>query len=415
MVTVPALGGAAGATVPAARRPGAARGRRRPSVAFLAGRDLANPHAGGSELLVDRLAGGLAARGHDVVLLCGGPVGGGRPYRVVRNGGAYSQFLTAPLTGRRALRDCDLLVEVCNGLPYLAPLWLPGRPAICLVNHVHSDLWPIRFPKPVAAAGRFAETFLMPRAHRRNLFVTVSPSTASALEDIGVARERIRVITNGVEDVAAAVTPKPAEPLFLALGRLADYKRIDLLLRLWDRVRPVTGGTLVIAGDGPERPRLEPLAGPGVRFAGRVDEAEKHRLLCAAWLLLHPAQVEGWGLVVTEAAIRRTPTIGFNVPGLRDSVHHGRTGLLTGTESGFASAWASLALDRPRRTAMGRAARRRALELGWPQTVDRFAAVVEEALHRGAGPGGPEGPYRCGGAGEPPRPRAGAQCRVRSS
>ena len=391
MVTFPAPGGTARTIGPAARWPGApqAQGPRRPAVAFLAGRDLANPHAGGSELLVDRLAGGLVARGHETLLLCGGPVGSGRPYRVVRNGGTYSQFLTGPLTGRRSLRGCDLLVEVCNGLPYLAPLWLPGRPTICLVNHVHSELWPIRFPQPIAAAGRFAETCLMPRAHRRNLFVAVSPSTASALEDIGVARERIRVITNGVEDPAAAPTSKSAEPLFLALGRLADYKRIDLLLRLWDRVRPVTGGTLVIAGDGPERPRLERLAGPGVRFAGRVTEAEKHRLLCAAWLLLHPAQVEGWGLVVTEAAVRRTPTVGFDVPGLRDSVRHDRTGLLTGTESGFASAWASLALDRPRRTAMGRAARRRALELRWPRTVDRFAAVVEEALRRPRAPAAP--------------------------
>jgi glycosyltransferase involved in cell wall biosynthesis len=387
MATVPAPGLNA-RTAPAARWPSTAEpeGHRRPAVAFLAGRDLANPHAGGSELLIDRLAGGLAARGHEVVLLCGGPVGDGRPYRVVRNGGAYSQFLTGPLTGRRSLRGCDLLVEVCNGLPYLAPLWRPGRPAICLVNHVHSELWPIRFPQPIAAAGRFAETVLMPRAHRRNLFVAVSPSTASALEDIGVPRERIRVITNGVED-ATGLAPKSAEPLFLALGRLADYKRIDLLLRLWDRVRPVTGGTLVIAGDGPEGPRLRRLAGPGVHFTGRVTEAEKHRLLCAAWLLLHPAQVEGWGLVVTEAAVRRTPAVGFDVPGLRDSVRHGGTGLLTGTESGFASAWAGLALDRPRRTAMGVEARRRALELRWPHTVDRFAAVVEEALHRGPEPG----------------------------
>ncbi|MGW7003567.1 glycosyltransferase family 4 protein [Streptomyces sp. NPDC054933] len=354
--------------------------RHRLHIAFLAGRDLASPHAGGSELLVDRLARGLVDRGHRASLLCGGPVGSDRPYQVIRNGGAYSQFLSAPVAARRRLRDCDLLVEVCNGLPYLAPLWLRGTPSVCLVNHVHSELWPIRYPQPIAAAGRYAEAVLMPRAHRGNLFVAVSPSTALALTDLGVTPDRIRVITNGVED-ASAITPEATDPLFLALGRLADYKRIDVLLRLWERVRPVTGGTLVIAGDGPERARLERLAGPGVRFTGRVTESRKHQLLCDAWLLLHPARVEGWGLVITEAAIRRTPAVGFDVPGLRDSVAHGHTGLLTSTEGGLASAWASLALNPRRRNAMGHAARRRALDQQWTETVDRFTGVVAEALH----------------------------------
>jgi glycosyltransferase involved in cell wall biosynthesis len=238
----------------------------------------------------------------------------------------------------------------------------------------------------VSALGRYAETVLLPRVHRGNLFVAVSESTARALADIGVARERIRVVTNGVEDVAepASLPPKSAAPLFLALGRLADYKRIDLLLRLWERVRPVTGGTLVVAGDGPERERLEALAGPQVVFTGRISEQEKHELLCRAWLLLHPSQVEGWGLVVTEAAVRRTPAVGFRIPGLTDSVEHGVTGLLAPTEGAFASAWAGLALDHGRRCAMGAAARGRALGLRWHTTVERFAAVVDEALHRAA-------------------------------
>ena len=172
-------------------------------------------------------------------------------------------------------------------------------------------------------------------------------------------RERIRLLHNGVAP-AGPPAPRSPEPLFLALGRLAEYKRIDLLLRLWDRVRPVVGGRLVIAGDGPQRGYLESLAGPGVTFAGRVSEEEKHRLLGAAWLLVHPALIEGWGIVVTEAALRGTPAVGFDVPGLRDSVEHGQTGLLARTEAEFASAWAALALDpaAPRRHGRGRAAPR---------------------------------------------------------
>ncbi len=126
------------------------------------------------------------------------------------------------------------------------------------------------------------------------LLVAVSPSTAQALRGIGVSRDRIRVVHNGVEEPGPRA-PRSIEPLFVAVGRLVEYKRIDLLLRLWERVRPVVGGRLLIVGDGPERERLERLAGPGVEFTGHVSEARKHELLCAAWLLLHPSAVEGGG------------------------------------------------------------------------------------------------------------------------
>jgi glycosyltransferase involved in cell wall biosynthesis len=153
-----------------------------------------------------------------------------------------------------------------------------------------------------------------------------------------------------------------------------------MLLRLWDRVRPVTGGRLVIAGDGPERPYLESLAGPGVLFTGRVSEEQKHRLLSWAWLLVHPALIEGWGIVVTEAALRGTPAVGFDVPGLRDSVEHGRTGLLARSEAEFASSWASLALSHERRAALGEAARQRASRLSWSTAVRHFSGVLDEAI-----------------------------------
>jgi glycosyltransferase involved in cell wall biosynthesis len=365
------------------QRPRAAAPRAPRHIVFVAWRDLANPRAGGSEILVDRLAEGMVARGDRVTLLCGGPVGP-RPYQVIRNGGGYTQFLRAPLRYRRGLSDCDLVVEVCNGMPFFAPLWA-RRPMLCLVNHVHTELWDVRFPPAVAALGRYTESVLMPRAHRKNLFLTVSSSTAAALTAIGVRQDQIRQVCNGVEQ-PQPLTPRSREPMFLALGRLEDYKRIDLLLRLWERVRHVVGGQLVIAGDGPERARIEALAGPGVVVTGRVSEEEKHRLLCSAWMLLHPAMIEGWGIVIAEAAIRGTPGVGFDVPGLRDSVVHGETGMLVRSEGQFASAWASLALDHRTREALGRAARERALRLHWSAAVEGFANVADEAITRANAP-----------------------------
>ncbi|MFE3646866.1 glycosyltransferase family 4 protein [Streptomyces sp. NPDC059152] len=345
-------------------------------IVFLARRDLGNPAAGGSELLVDKIADGLTAHGHQVTLVCGGPAAD-RDYRVVSAGGDAGHFLRVPRQVTRRTGGCDLLVEVCNGMPYLAPLWHRG-PTLCLVNHVHTDLWRMRYPAPAARLGRRLEHWALAGTHRGNLMVAVSDSTAAALRDLGVAPDRIRLVHNGVEEPGPLV-PEDPEPLFLAMGRLVEYKRIDLLLRLWERVRPVTGGRLVIVGDGPERDRLTALAGPDVTFTGRISEQEKHRLLCSAWLLLHPSLVEGWGLVVMEAAARRTPTLGFDIPGLRDSVEDGTTGMLARGESAFAAHWCTLALSARRRHALGAAAADRAARFRWSRTVRSFRAVAAEA------------------------------------
>ncbi|MEU1570733.1 glycosyltransferase family 4 protein [Streptomyces collinus] len=368
------------AALPSASQPLSALPPHPRRIVFLAHRDLDNPSAGGSELLVDRLADGLTRLGHQVTLLCGGPAAF-RDYRVVSAGGPYGHYLRARSAFTRQIGDCDLLVEVCNGMPYLAPLWHRG-PTLTLVNHVHTDLWPMRFGGPLAPAariGRRLEHWALTGAQQRSLLVAVSSSTAHALRAIGVERDRIRVVHNGVEEPGPRAERSP-EPLFVAVGRLVEYKRIDLLLRLWERVRPVTGGRLVIVGDGPERGRLAQLAGPGVEFTGYVSEAEKHRLLCAAWLLLHPSAVEGWGLVVTEAAARETPAVAFDVPGLKDSVVDGETGVLARGESSFAAAWCALALSGRRRELMGKAARERAAQFRWDRTVRQFRAVATEAV-----------------------------------
>jgi hypothetical protein len=116
---------------PAQRRVGHARSERRPGrhVVIVAWRDIASPHAGGSELLVDQLAAGLTRAGDRVTLLCGGP-SAPHGYEVVRSGGPYTQFLGAPFAYWRQLRDCDVVVEVCNGMPFLAPLW-SRKPTTC--------------------------------------------------------------------------------------------------------------------------------------------------------------------------------------------------------------------------------------------------------------------------------------------
>jgi glycosyltransferase involved in cell wall biosynthesis len=356
-------------------------------IAFLAWRDLAHPAAGGSEHVVDRLAAGATARGHDVTLFAGGPVGS-RDYAVVDTGGRFSQYLQAPAHLRRRLPDADVVVDVENGIPFFSPLW-QRRPVVCLVHHVHTEQWAMYFPAPIAAVGATLERRAMPRVYRRSRFVAISPSTAADLVRIGVDPGRLHTLTPGTDPVPEVVAEDP-EPLFVALSRLVPHKRIDLLLDIWDRVRPSTGGTLVIAGDGPERARLEEQArgsasgAEGVVFAGFVDEEEKRRLLGRAWLLVHPALHEGWGVVVMEAAAAGTPTVGFDVVGVRDSVQDGATGVLADSADDFARAWVRLASDPDERALLARGAVAKAGRETWDQAVDDLLVVLDLAVAESA-------------------------------
>jgi len=326
--------------------------------------------------VVDRLAAGMQQRGHEVVLVSGGPIAP-RAYPVVDAGGTYGQYLRAPAVCLRRFREYDLVVDVENGVPFFSPLW-SRRPVVCLVHHVHVDQWRLYFSAPVAWLGRFLERRVMPAVYRKGLFVAVSPSTAQDLESIGIAPDRIRTIEMGSAPMTTTAA-RSTTPLFLALGRLVSHKRIGLLLEMWERVRPITGGRLVIVGDGPEGADLRRRAGRGVSFAGYVPLEEKARLLGEAWLLVHPAQHEGWGTVIMEAAAAGTPTIGFDVPGVRDSVIDGVTGVLAGDSPSFEASWIRIAADEVVRQRLAAGARQRAGQLTWDRALDRFAAVVAEA------------------------------------
>ncbi len=346
-------------------------------VLFLTWRDVAHPQAGGSEVLVDRLALGLLERGHEPAVLCGGPVAE-HPYPVVNAGGTYTQYLRAPFAYRRHFADADLVVDVENGIPFFSPLWR-RKPVLCLVHHVHEDQWATRFATPIAGVGRVLEGRAMPAVYARSLFLAVSDSTRQALTAIGVPDGRIRVMTLGVDGAPADAERSPT-PLFVALGRLVPHKRVEVVLRAWRVLQPVVGGELVVIGEGPERSTLEEAAGPGVTFAGHISEEEKRRLLARAWVLVHGAHHEGWGIAIVEAAAFGTPAVAFDVPGVRDAVVDGETGVLVRYETELAAAWAELADDGERRRVLGEAARRRAATLGWDATIDQFLAVAGEAV-----------------------------------
>ena len=117
-----------------------------------------------------------------------------------------------------------------------------------------------------------------------------------------------------------AVEKEPV-PTVVFIGRLSANKRPEHAIRAFGLVRrQLPDAQMWVIGSGPEEAKLRRTAGPGVTFLGHVSEEEKHERLARAHALVATSVREGWGLVVTEAAASGTVSIGYDVPGLRDSI-----------------------------------------------------------------------------------------------
>ena len=109
----------------------------------------------------------------------------------------------------------------------------------------------------------------------------------------------------------------------LMVSALAPYKRVDLAIAACDRL----GIELRIVGDGPERERLEELAGPKTRFLGNVEPKRLRELYRGASFFLQPG-VEDFGIACVEALACGTPVVAVGKGGVLDIVEDGRHGFL---------------------------------------------------------------------------------------
>ncbi len=371
-------------------------------VLFLNWRDTRNPHGGGSEVYVERIAGELVGHGHRVTLLCAAHPNGPaeeiteRGVRVLRRGGRHTVYLRAalaylagliglgPLSRRHGGRP-DVIVDVGNGLPFLAPLW-SRRPVIALVHHVHREQWPVVLTPRLARIGWWIESTLAPRVYRRCRYVTVSAATRDELAVLGVDPRRVSIVHNGTPDMATGPVARTPEPSLVVLGRLVPHKQVEVALHAVAALAAdLPGLSLVVAGQGWWEAALRQTAADlgiaeRVRFAGFVSDADKRVLLSGAWLALTPSLKEGWGLTIVEAGAAGTPTVAFRgAGGVEESLVDGRTGLLADDQDDFTAKVRLLLTDDRLRLAMGAAARAHAARFTWPAAGERFAALVARA------------------------------------
>jgi glycosyltransferase involved in cell wall biosynthesis len=108
---------------------------------------------------------------------------------------------------------------------------------------------------------------------------------------------------------------------YVVLSELMPHKRIDLAIEAFNELeRPLT-----IVGNGPDARRLRRLAGPTVRFTGRVTDTEAAALLSSARALVVTA-TEEFGIAAVEAQAAGRPVIALREGGVRETVVEGETG-----------------------------------------------------------------------------------------
>lgn len=265
----------------------------------------------------------------------------------------------------------------------------------------------IAFVEKLARSFSDSLNALMPGKRRAAAVIAANERTRQALPK-GLRGEVLVIPENGVDlglwreqdGADAADSAAPALTRFAYMGRLVDWKAVDLLLAAFARARGASPMTLTLFGDGVERAALTALAReldilgeapdqPGkVHFAGWRSQAE-----CAAALRLSDAMVlpslwECGGAVVLEAMACRLPVVATAWGGPLDYID-ARTGILVPPESreslidGLADGMRQLAASPALRRRLGDAGRQRIeADFDWERKMDAMLEVYERAVRR---------------------------------
>jgi glycosyltransferase involved in cell wall biosynthesis len=239
------------------------------------------------------------------------------------------------------------------------------------------------------------------RALLRRVDACLATSERGADEAValGIPRERMHRIPNGVDSDRFAPLPEPerralrqslglgSHAVALYVGRLSAEKNALGLLDAWRELGPPSGALLAMAGTGPERDAVAARAakyGPSIRLLGAVaDPLDWYR---AADVFVLPSIHEGLSNSFLEALACGLPVVSTPVSGSEDVFAAHDVGILVSGPQppAIAAGLAPLLADAARRARCGAAARAAALERF---SLVRVAERVE-ALYRELGAGG---------------------------
>lgn len=229
--------------------------------------------------------------------------------------------------GRLDLRDCDIVLSFSYAV---------AHGVRCRPNQLHISYTfaPLRYAWQDAGQ-YFQEGLAGPparlmmglfrawdrRAVRRvNHFTAISEWTAACIRR--AYQREAEVIFPPVETEQFRPEGRRGD-YFVAFSRLVRQKRLELIVEAFTRL----GLPLLVIGEGPERKKLESLAGPNVRLLGARTGEEAASFLGKARALVHAAE-EDFGLVMAEAQAAGRPVIAYRGGAAPEIIQDDKTGLL---------------------------------------------------------------------------------------
>lgn len=260
----------------------------------------------------------------------------------------------------RQLEVVDAVVAVSDHIATTFRAAFPDYPGLVATvgNGVDVTLFrPAEAPRPA-------------RARRRILFVgRISPE-----KGLHTLVEAFAEVAREVADVELVIAGPHAalSPDFLT--SLSSDPQVTALLRFYD-----DQGTCTYRRDLERLVEREGL-GDRVSFLGNVTHADLVAMYQAVDVVVNPSLSESFGISVVEGMACGVPVVGTRIGGMCESIAHGSTGILVEAEAPgeLARALVSVLGDPARAAAMGRAGRKRAVELySWEARARRLLAVYD--------------------------------------
>ncbi|RLF34932.1 MAG: glycosyltransferase family 1 protein [Thermoplasmata archaeon] len=354
-----------------------------------------NPKAGGAEVYIHEIAKRWVKTGHEVTLFTSEFPGCAKEetmdgIKIIRAGGKYSVYWKAMKYYKNNFKhNFDVILEAINTIPFFTPTYA-SEPQVSLIFQITGEVFYKVFPKPVAISARYIEPLIYKKFYKENIALVLSKSVKDELVKIGFKPDHVFVAEPGIDYEYYSLGEKTEYPSILYLNRIVPYKNVDHLIKAFKIVKyKVPDAKLHIVGcrGTAYESKLRKLAKKlgildSIEFHGFLSGAPKREFLQKAWVHVLPSTKEGWGISVLEAASCGTPTVAYNVTGLRDSVKDKITGILVPFNDieALATAITKILTNKQLRIQLSKNARKWALQFSWERTAKIALNAIKNAI-----------------------------------
>ena len=366
------------------------------NILILNWRDIKNPKSGGAEIVTLEHAKAWVKKGHKVTWFTSEFQGSKRQetinnINIVRRGNSLTVYLYAFVFYLFAGKKFDLVIDEIHGLPFFTPFYVK-KPKIAFIHEVAGEIWDYMLPFPGNKIGKLIEPLYF-KLYKNVKFWTDADSTTGDLAKYGIKKGNCTVINCPVLNKPLTALPNKEKVFtFIFVSRVVEMKGIEHVIRSFFYIlRELKNANLWIVGGGEEAyvKELKDMAktyaiDTKIKFFGQVTQEKKLELMKKAHILLHASVKEGWGLVVIEAASMATPSVVYNVSGLRDSVKNGKTGIVLEENNVHEMAKESVGLikDKKKYQSYQKNCLEWAESLSWPKAVAQSEALLEEVGYK---------------------------------